>query len=351
MATQTEEELQAKEFLKRAEIRTMRKDLTALRESDALKERDRIVRLKPEEKNYIPKKTIVVTENSGLENVLQRNEQIEKEAEKDIKNYATEEELQQIFLLESQRFSLEKEIDIIDKEKDPVFKLDENKLLLQRRDQEAKLKTIVDQEKRAEEEQKLITEKSQTTNIPSERKGLEQRRWEMDKQIQDIEKKRWEVEKQIQEINNQIGQRGAASEKLVAEKNGLRDRVLGTDKSLRDIYSNIMARVEEERAGKAAGQISTRENLERVRSGQKEKVQRQQWSVIATEKHENDMAAFSKTPVPRKARIVRPYEKELEERKRFLREVEILSQDENQPTIEPQIATPASKPLVPPRKQ
>ena len=37
-----DEEAQAKEFLKRAEIRTMKKDLMALREVDALKERDKI---------------------------------------------------------------------------------------------------------------------------------------------------------------------------------------------------------------------------------------------------------------------------------------------------------------------
>ena len=41
-----DEELQAKEFLKRAEIRTMRKDLQALREVDALKERDKIAKIK-----------------------------------------------------------------------------------------------------------------------------------------------------------------------------------------------------------------------------------------------------------------------------------------------------------------
>ena len=45
MATQAEE-TQAKEFLKRAEIRTMRKDLLSLREADSLKERDKIATIK-----------------------------------------------------------------------------------------------------------------------------------------------------------------------------------------------------------------------------------------------------------------------------------------------------------------
>ena len=45
MPTQAEE-TQAKEFLKRAEIRTMRKDLLALREADSLKEREKIATIK-----------------------------------------------------------------------------------------------------------------------------------------------------------------------------------------------------------------------------------------------------------------------------------------------------------------
>ena len=55
MATEAEE-LQAKEFLKRAEIRTMKKDLLALREVDALKERDKIAKLKTLEEQLDRKK-------------------------------------------------------------------------------------------------------------------------------------------------------------------------------------------------------------------------------------------------------------------------------------------------------
>ena len=45
MTTQVEEQ-QARDFLKRAEIRTMKKDLRVLREKDALKERDKIAKIK-----------------------------------------------------------------------------------------------------------------------------------------------------------------------------------------------------------------------------------------------------------------------------------------------------------------
>ena len=45
MVTQ-DEETEAKDFLKRAEIRTMKKDLLKLREVDSLKERDKIATIK-----------------------------------------------------------------------------------------------------------------------------------------------------------------------------------------------------------------------------------------------------------------------------------------------------------------
>ena len=67
MATEAEE-LQAKEFLKRAEIRTMKKDLMALRESDALKERDKIAKIKTlEEQQAEHKKQLDAQEASRAE--------------------------------------------------------------------------------------------------------------------------------------------------------------------------------------------------------------------------------------------------------------------------------------------
>jgi len=153
MATQAEEQ-QAAEFLKRAEIRTMRKDLQALREVDALRERDKIAKLRTleeqlEEKNKANESASAkaLADKSALEEVLTKNEGQERLAEKDLKNYATEEERQQIFLLESQRLGLEKQADEIDEKRDPALKLEKNQLLLQKRDQQARLNTVLEQEK------------------------------------------------------------------------------------------------------------------------------------------------------------------------------------------------------------
>ena len=82
MATQAEE-TQAKEFLKRAEIRTMKKDLLALRETDALKERDKIAKIKTLDEQLEEKKqadaaslakTAATTEKVKREEVLEKNE-------------------------------------------------------------------------------------------------------------------------------------------------------------------------------------------------------------------------------------------------------------------------------------
>ena len=81
-----DEETQAKEFLKRAEIRTMRKDLRALREFDALKERDKIVKIKTLEE--------------------QRLEQAKKLAEKEKLQSQTEQIKRVVGQLPSEKFQI-----------------------------------------------------------------------------------------------------------------------------------------------------------------------------------------------------------------------------------------------------
>jgi hypothetical protein len=326
MATDTEE-IQAREFLKRAEIRTMKKDIRALREDDALKERDKIAKIKTlEEQRAEQEKQLrakeqarAEAEKAGLEGVLQKNEGQERMAEKDLKDYATEQERQQIFLLESQRFEFEKRTDAIDKEKDPALKLEKNKLLLQKRDQEAKLNSIIEQEKKLENEQKFISEKSQATTIPSEKKSLEQRRGELDGEIQNIEKKRWEAEKQVQETDNKVKETDRSLEQLVAEKNSLRDRILGMDKSLREIYSAVIAREEEKRRGQAQYQVAQREALSKAKAEKNEEVRREQRGGLVVPKK----TGFLKmAPAPLKTKLAKSFEAEQEQRKKFLQNVE-----------------------------
>ena len=328
MVTQIEEQ-QVKEFLKRAEVRTMKKDLRALRESDALKERDKIVQLKTLEEQLDAQKSQREKERAQTEaekrardEVLGRNAAQERIAEKDLKNYGTEEERQQIFLLESQRFEIEKQVDLIDKEKDPALKLEKNSLLIKLRDWQEKLNAILEDEKKLENEEKFLAEKEQASTIPGEKKGLETSRWDTEKKIQEIEKKRWEVEKQIEIINNKISQIDKSLDALVDEKNGLRNKILGADKSLREIYSAIIARDQEKRRGELEEQKTQREISAKIRAEKNEDVRRQQWSSAPVKKAQNERQAF-------KERLAKTTQTEEEERKKFLQNVENLSETGN----------------------
>jgi len=347
----------------------MKKDLRALRETDALKERDKIAKIKTleeqrvEEQKKLQENEAIKTagEKAGLEEVLTKNAGQERIAEKDLKNYATEEERQQIFLLESQRLGFEKQIDEIDKEKNPTLKLEKNKILLEKRNWQEKLNSVLTEEKKLEDEQKFITEKQGTTTIPSQRKGLEQSRWDLDKKIQDIEKKRWEVEKQIQDTDNRVSQIDKSSDILITEKNGLSNKVLGVDKSLREIYSAVMAREEEKRRGQAQEQIARREAMAKARALENEKVQREQWTGISLKKQSKDEVILSKAPESFKDKIIKTSEIEEEQRKKFMQDVENLAggKDKNQPKMQKQedivipialkekLETPATPPALP----
>lgn len=326
-----DEEVQAKDFLKRAEIRTMKKDLLALREVDSVKERDKIVHIKTlEEQREEEAKKLEAKRASDMAlrgEILQKNEKKEAIAEKDLKNYASEQERQQIFIMESQRFELQKQIDAIDKEKDPALKLEKNKLLIEKRAVEAKVNAIVEEEKKLETEQKFIVEKSQATTIPAEKKSLESRRWELDKEIQDVEKKRWEQEKQNENFDAKIKEIDKSLEQNFTEKNGLRDKVLGIDKSLREIYSGVMAREEEKRAGLAQEQIVRKAALAKQQAAENEKIQRQQWSgkVPSARRTSSNIAQVPVAPIA-KNKIGQSFEAEQEQRKKFLQEVEQGSQ-------------------------
>jgi hypothetical protein len=281
------EEQQAKEFLKRAEIRTMKKDLRSLREVDALKERDKIAKIKTleeqqaEQEEKLRKKEAErqVVEKEKREKVLSENAVQERLAEKDLKEYATEQERQQIFIFESQRIAFEKKVEEIDNKKDPALKLEKNKILLEKRDWQEKLNKILEQEKKSEDEQNFLLQKDKESNIPAEKKGLEERRWEIEKEIQEIEKKRWQVEKELENIENKITENEKNSQALIIEKNDLNQKILGVDKSLREIYSGVMAKVEEKRRGKLAEQMVARESLAKAKATEKEGVRRQQWTV------------------------------------------------------------------------
>ena len=65
---------------------------------------------------------------------------------------------------------------------------------------------------------------------------------------------------------------------MVIEKNNLQDKVLGIEKSLREIYTVVIAREEDKRRGLAQEQIARKEAISKMQAEQNERVQREQWS-------------------------------------------------------------------------
>ncbi len=330
MTTETEE-LEAKEFLKRAEVRTMRKDLQKLRESDALKEKDKIIKSKTAEQEKLEKlqkekEAEDKLENLQREKVLQSNVSKEREAEKQIKDYAEESEKQQIFLFESQRLALQKQIDDLEKEKEPELALQKNKILMKKSDWEAKLKSIAREEQKVENELKLISDKEKESNVPSEKKSLEQRRIEIENERQEIEKKRWVIEKELLKLNDDIKKTDEDYQKIITEKDSLKEQITTIDNSLRGIYSKIINRVQERKRGQAEQQKAEALKAAEINVKKKETVQREQWGKTGVPKEKEFL---KDVPDSFKEKIAKSFEVEEEQRKKFMQTIENQSKEEN----------------------
>ena len=325
-----DEELQAKEFLKRAKIKTMKKDLQKLREADAIDERNKIVKGKTieEEKAIRQLAEEKQREKEKREGVLSKNINEEREAEKQIKSYAEESEKQQIFLFESQRLGLEKQIDIFEQEKEPVLALEKNKILIEKRGQETKLNDIIAEEQKVEEEQKFIGEKEKTSNVPSEKKSLEERRGELETKRQEIEKKRWVVEKEIKRVEEELVKIDADYQKITEEKNSLKAKIKAIDASLREVYSKIIKKVEDKKRGLLEQQQIESSKLEKLSGERKEDIQREQWTKPGQTPREKEF--LKGTSDKMKERISESAGKEEEQRKKFLEDIRAQDSNQNQ---------------------
>lgn len=328
MTTEIDEQQaqQVKDFLERTEVRTMKKDLRGLREFDALKERDKIAKLETVEEQQIEiaKKQEAVkqkiqqdAEKQKREEILGKNTEKERGAEKDLKRYASEAEKQQIFLLEAQRLDIENQIKLIESEKEPLFIRQKNKTLSEIMIQEIKLKNIIEGEKKLEDEQKYIEEKEGLSNIPSEKKGLEERRSELENQRQEQEKKRWQAEKELFELTNGVKILDQDLEAAFTEKNNLHGKIKETDDSLRAIYSVIMAREEERRRGQQDEQKMQASKISKARSEMNERVQREQWTGMPAPVKNKEFLRQAPNTLKEKS-----FEAEEEQRKKFIQNIE-----------------------------
>ncbi len=332
------EELQVKEFLKRTEVRTMKKDLQRLREGEALRERDKIANIKTIEQERAEKaaKEAAALKNNpelqqqaAVEKILEKNIEQEREAEKQLKDYANEAEKQQLFLLESKRVGLKDQVDTIEKVNEPELTLDKNSINLEKGKWQARLNDLLKEEQKIEAEQKVLADRENTTNVPSERKALEKGRWDLEDQRQEIEKKRWAIEKEIQDRDNKIKELDVKLEKFTQDKQKARAEISEIDKELRDIYSKIVERVEQKRAGKEQEQLKARQEAAKLEKERKEKIQRQQWtkSEDTTPPEKEFMRGVNETM---KEKLAKSAQEEEERRKQFLENINKRTEEEKQ---------------------
>lgn len=331
MATE-QDEAQAKEFLKRVEIITMKKDLRKLREVDAIKERDKIVKVE-----FQTKPTTTTTTNANnlqemkekfeREKILNKNYVQETEAKEQLKNYATEEERQKIFILESEKIELNKQAEEDRAKKEPELIIKKNEAEIEKSKLEGKLKDIQDQEEKMEAEQKIISEKEKTTNVEEEKEVLEKRRWELEEQTKEIEKRRWGVEREIEDKNKEIKTIDQDYKTITDQENILKQRITTIDKQLRQIYEQIILKIQETKAKEKKDREMAEGEISKQSAIKKEKIQREQWTKTPSAKYRNKEYS-QKIPITIKTKLEKQVEDEEEHRKKFLESIEAKANEE-----------------------
>lgn len=381
-------ETQAKEFLQSINIRTMKKDLAKLREADSLKERGKISKIKMPaaptpssimdkaktnlplalnemgtngEKNAdigartddlpmqagkikdeslhmssqseISQKHINIKEvmekhgvrgKNDLERVLQQKIVQERVAQEKIKEYANEEEKQQIFLLESQKVGLKNQANGIIKEDEPSLALEKNKILIEKKDWQKKLGAIIQEEEHNEAEQKTVEEKAKANNIPSEKQKLEKERWVLEEKNQNMEKKRWFIEGELVKLENRIKDLNENYKKSGIVEDSIRAEITKIDDFLRIIYSAIAQKEKAKREESAT--ISIKEGIENHHPHKKHTKEHedQKHHASSLKNQEEYLKGVSKVA---KEKLAKSAGVEQIQRKKFIEDVEKWAED------------------------
>ncbi len=265
-------QLQTKEFLDRANIRTMKKDLARLREADALRERKKISAINPAssaapststmasnvmpedapiKQPWAPKPISQIKVPQDIQNFFEKEakqaaspadeaspapskqepqedpQKITRPQEADsapahqpvsspqssLKTLATEAERQQLFLLQSQRPALEAQIKAA-KEKAAASIAEKNNLMIEQKEWQKKLDLVMQEEAKAPSE--------------AEKENAEKRRWAVEKKLSTIE----QAVKNADQNRAQYG----------AQENTAKMGLATIDNSLQAIYNGITKR-------------------------------------------------------------------------------------------------------------
>jgi hypothetical protein len=201
------------------------------------------------------------------------------------------------------------------------IEIEKNKLV-------GKLKEIQKAEEKLESDQKVISDKEKTTNISSEKEGLEKRRWELEENTKEIEKNRWAIEREIEGKNKGIETVDQDYKKMIEEENDLKQKNTDVDKQLRQIYSQIISKVQNTKKQEAEDKITAQGKTAKAEAIEKENIQRKQWtkSPSARAPEKEYLQNISTTA---KENLNKQAEDEETHRQKFLQDIETKTNEEN----------------------
>jgi chromosome segregation ATPase len=208
--TQNQPVPEKKEFLRREEIVTMQKEISKLQEGEAYKEKEKILGIKPEQKQHSavplsapPKVTPAPPQSAAA--ISPKNPSpawpTVRTAAPLPKPATVENEKSQ----EQEKLEIEEEAKKILAEKQPLEQR-KNLLLGEIKKLKLSLAPLLIKEEAAENEKKEIESRETSATIAEKKREFESQRWEAEKQIQTIEKEKWALEESIENIENEIAQ-------------------------------------------------------------------------------------------------------------------------------------------------
>ncbi|MEK7124602.1 MAG: hypothetical protein AAB877_02905, partial [Patescibacteria group bacterium] len=216
-------------LLQGANIRTMKKDLQKLRETEASRESERIIKTKPAEffkpslatqdiqpapEPVPPKINLQVKKESSAVNDILPKEEEKEVSETEAKKYAGEMEKQQIFLLESQKEALREKIRAI-KKNDSYLSLEKDRLSKEKAD--FGQKTAKTAENTFEDKDNWPMEET-IAKLDDKIKGIDKSYQIHREQEKDLEDKISEINKSLNQIYQIILQRQKSKKEEVAAK-------------------------------------------------------------------------------------------------------------------------------------
>lgn len=356
-------DVQSRGLLQRESIKTMKKDLAHAREADAFRESQKIITTKipffkkeetpvakevplaqeapkefpvesiktpefiptkqPEAEAIIPRPQPKASqgpevhipsdsEKKRVEPTHQRTKKISHEAGHaailTAKAHGSEEEKQKIFLLQSEKKDLEKQLQAIKGTQEISVNAEKNSIALEQKKSQEKLTALIEEEKKIEGEEKNIESQEAQTSVPADRQTLEKKRWDMESQRQKLEKKRWTMENEMVKLENNMKKLDEGFVIFTSREEEIKSKIAEIDNSLQEMSSAISQRELED----------IKKSAEKKRAELEEKEQAPATKSIPLPNKEY----FKNIPVAAKEKLASSIKVEEEQRRKFMEDVE-----------------------------